>query len=241
MPDRFFYSGGFDTEVLTLEGVEAHHLIHVLRAAPGRAVELFNGAGISADCTVRDIARKSAMLEVTEVRRHPMPDGPVLWVAPPKGDRFRWLIEKATELGVSQVVPVLTERGSVSPRDAKIEKLQQTVIAACKQSGRYWLMELAAPVSWQNALASRSDSSPLLIADPGGTSSALRTPALDPSGPPPTFAVGPEGGWTPHELKLATDVGAEPVSLGPTILRIETAALALAGWWRLNYGASSSS
>lgn len=241
MPDRFFYSGGFDAEVLTLEGLEAHHLIHVLRAAPGRTVELFDGAGTSADCTVRDVARKSAVLEVTATRRHPMPGGPALWVAPPKGDRFRWLIEKATELGVSKLVPLLTERGAVSPRDAKIEKLQQTVISACKQSRRYWLMDLAAPLSWRNALASRSDSSPLFVADPSGTAFAPRTRALDPKGAPPTFTVGPEGGWTSDELELATQTGAETVSLGPAILRIETAAVALAGWWRLHYGALSSS
>lgn len=147
----------------------------------------------------------------------------VLAAAVPKGDRFDWLVEKATELGVARLVPIIARRSAVDPRSAKIDRLRRRVVEACKQSGRSRLMDLDEPTRWEAWLgSSSSEMSTKLIADPLG----------GPIGPwlyvarGVAIAIGPEGGFAPEEVDAAVRAGYRPVSLASTILRVETAALA---------------
>lgn len=229
MLDRFFCPGNLDGPEAVLGDSEAHHLLHVLRAQVGDRVELLNGQGDTAIAEVAETRKHEVRLTVFEHQHHPRLPGPILAVAVPKGDRFRWLIEKCVELGIERVIPLISERGSVIPRDAKLEKMGQTVIAACKQSRRNWLMEIDTPTPLAEVMRGTGGRR-ALVADPSGTATAsLADAAQD----PPVFFVGPEGGFTLAELELAAAQGAAVVPLGSEILRIETAAVALAAAWRL--------
>jgi 16S rRNA (uracil1498-N3)-methyltransferase len=225
MRDRYFSAEPITTDAVTLDGAEAHHLLHVLRAAPGDRVVLFDGGGCEFDADVSACRRSTIALAIVERREvdRELPFPLTLGVPLPKGDRQRWLIEKAVELGVTRLVPLRTAR-SVATSEKGGEKLDRYVIEASKQCGRNRLMEIAAPQSWTEWLAAPADAR-RVIADPTGQPLAF---AAQPSHQPTFAAVGPEGGFTNEELAAAGAAGWDIASLGPRILRIETAAISLA-------------
>lgn len=215
-----------DTGTVVIEGPEAHHWSHVLRGGAGDQVELFNGSGRVARAIVTKIHKRGLELQLQEVRNEPPPPAEVTLVtAVPKGDRFDWLVEKATELGVTRLIPLVTSRSIVDPRDSKLEKLRNTVVAACKQSGRTHLLEITAVTGWDEFLKSHAGPQVLLAhPTPGGTPLS----AMDWSSPVLTCVVGPEGGFTESEISAALAQGFQSIRLGPQILRIETAGIFLA-------------
>lgn len=215
---------------MSLDGTEAHHLMHVLRIGTGEVVELFDGRGLVATSEVKALRKRDVELTVVTSRREKSAVREViLGTAVPKGDRFDWLIEKATELGVTRIVPLLTSRSSVDPRDSKLDKLRQAVIAACKQSGRNHLLELTGVVPWADFVRNEFPQRTAFIAQPAPLGSPLALAGNSASEQSSlVMAIGPEGGFTGEEVALAVAAGAKPVSLGPLILRIETAAVALA-------------
>ncbi len=228
--DRFYYDGSWETESVELTGSEAHHLLHVLRAEPGRRVVLFDGRGREALAEVESCRRKTVRLRLLEVRAAAEPRSPqiVLATAVPKADRFRWLVEKATELGIDRLIPLQTARTTVEPRSNRLEKLQQTAIAACKQCGRSRLMEIDQPMPWEAFIAQARQDGPLYIADARGVPAASAVPDR----PVDTLhlAVGPEGGFTEEEIETGVEAGGRLVALGPHTLRTETAAVAISLW-----------
>jgi 16S rRNA (uracil1498-N3)-methyltransferase len=225
-PRRFFVTGALVTGHRRLEGTEVHHLVHVLRIGVGDTVVLFDGRGGEATATVTDCAAGVVELSVGEPHVED-DDGReiILAAAVPKGDRFGWMIEKATELGVARFVPLITERRVVIPGEGKLDKMRRTIVEASKQCGRARLMELAAPVAWAEFVATLLGPSAGWVAHPEGE--PFQQPGKGASRPL-VAAVGPEGGFSDAELELAIGAGAKLISLGPRILRIETAALALA-------------
>lgn len=228
MPNRFYLANLPESGVAVLEDLEAHHLIHVLRASPGDIVELFNGTGLVASAQIISVHKRDAKLQILGSHRDaPSKRQLIVATAVPKGDRFDWLIEKATELGVTRIIPLRTTRSVVDPRDSKLEKQRQTVIAACKQSGRNHLLELSPTMTWSDFASNELGQAASYIAHPG-PSARLASPLLWQDKATIVFAVGPEGGFTQDEVDLAITRGAAPISLGPRILRIETAVLALA-------------
>lgn len=227
MPNRFYLANLPESGAAVLEDLEAHHLIHVLRASPGDIVELFNGTGLVASAQITSLHKRDAKLQILGSHREdPSPRQIIVATAVPKGDRFDWLIEKATELGVTRIIPLRTARSVVDPRESKLEKLRQTVIAACKQSRRNHLLELESTTTWSDFVTRELEQSASYIAHPGPTTRSASS--LWDGKSSIVFAIGPEGGFTDEEVELAVGRGAKPISLGPRILRIETAALALA-------------
>jgi 16S rRNA (uracil1498-N3)-methyltransferase len=225
MARRCFSETPIEGPQATLAGSEAHHLLHVLRASPGMQVVLFDGSGAEFEAEVVACNRSTVDLKVLprrEVSRE-LPFSLTLGVALPKGDRQRWIIEKAVELGVTRLVPLVTQRSE----KLGSEKLSRYVIEASKQCGRNRLMEIAPAQAWADWLASREDSSATCslrawVAHPTGRPIV----AADVQQPQPTMiAIGPEGGLADDEVAAAA--GWELVGLGPRILRIETAAIAL--------------
>jgi 16S rRNA (uracil1498-N3)-methyltransferase len=210
---------------LRLEGDEAHHLAHVRRVRVGDVVELFDGRGTSRKGVVHSIERRAVVLNpLDEPRVADRPRRPQLTLATavPKGDRFAWLVEKTAEIGVDRLVPLLTARSVVDPREAKLERLRRVVVEACKQSGRNTLMDLEAPISWPRFLEEWETRQGTLgfLADP----EAVDGPCL------PScevhdlvLAIGPEGGLEPAEVDQAAHLGWRRLLLGPHVLRIETA------------------
>jgi 16S rRNA (uracil1498-N3)-methyltransferase len=234
MSDRFFSAAPITGDDAVLSGPEAHHLAHVMRAQVGEIVTLFDGSGQEFSARVQTIGKRDIELEVVE-RRDVNRESPVrltLAVALPKGERQRWLVEKAVELGVAELVPLETERGVAQPSDAALERLRRSVIEASKQCGRNRLMEIGSAQSWRVFHAAQPGDGLRFLAYPGGT--ALRTVrphrAADLSCATVQAAIGPEGGFTDEEIGEATKAGWTTVDLGPRILRVETAAIALAAW-----------
>ncbi len=221
-------------EIFSLDGKEAEHLIRVLRVRGGEEFQAFDGKGCSLKVAVQDVKRRGTRLEVlTQPSIQPLPDVSLtIATAAPKGERFRWLIEKATEIGVKTIQPLITERSTVTPRPEKIENLKRVAIAACKQSGIDYVPEIHAPISWIDFLGQLSKDrnetgSPILMADPHGQPllSLLGQIACPQA---MVLAIGPEGGWTKQEWQSAEKADALRFQLTRSILRIETAAIASA-------------
>lgn len=222
--------------VFKLSGREAHHAAHVLRAQRGERLTVLDGAGGEYLCAVREVGRREVLLEVLEKRHVPPPPFSItLLQALPKARAFEFILEKATELGVRRIVPLLSARSVSRPGEAggreKLEKWRLTLIEALKQSGGAWLPELESPRSVEAFLArgERFDLQCVASLQPGAQhpSQPLRSQRSPAGGPPQTVAVwiGPEGDFTPDELRAIESAGAIPVSLGPRVLRVETAAL----------------
>jgi 16S rRNA (uracil1498-N3)-methyltransferase len=218
--DRFYFAGPLGPGDVNLDGPEAHHLTAVRRFGPGDAITLFNGDGHEYSARVVEVGKKRVMVQVTAVLsperelEFPLHIGSAL----PKSDRGDFLIEKLTELGVTDFTPLLTERGVVRPDASKAEKLRRAVIEASKQCGRNVLMRVHAPASWLDWC--RLQTGHRLIAHLDQNSHRF-TPAVESV----IVAVGPEGGFTESEVDVARRAGWEQISLGPSVLRVETAAL----------------
>ena len=227
--DRFFCPEYRVGETSRLEGDEARHLARVRRIPVGALVEVFDGKGGSAVAEVTELGRDRVDLLV-RTALDPSPNslvGLTLVVAIPKRDRFDWLVEKATELGVERIVPILTERSTVDPRTSKLDRLRRAVVESCKQCRRNMLMAIDEPLSWNRYLELAMDSpTKRWVAHPGGDVSWVGEPVHPRESI--LVAIGPEGGFSDRELNLAHDTGWRSIHLTPTILRIETAALAVA-------------
>ena len=227
MADRFYAPGPWTEGKAQLEGDEARHLARVRRVESGELVNLFDGQGRSATAEVIAIARDRVSLSIVEEGDLDRSlAGPlVLATAVPKGDRFDWLVEKATELGVSRLVPLVTSRSVVDPRSSKLDRLRRLIIEASKQSGRSRLMDLGPPITWAEWLRHGSTGiETVFLAHPSGDR------LIEASKPDFSrgigFAIGPEGGFSDMEVEEAREAGHRVIALGPTILRVETAALA---------------
>jgi len=231
MSQRYFLTTPPAGNRAFLEGDEARHVARVMRARTGDSLEVFDGQGRWWTATVTEIDRGKVELELGAGSSEPTAAGGrlTLAVALPKGDRQKWLIEKLTELGVDRLVPLQTTRGVAEPTAAAIERLRRGVVEACKQCGRCRLLEITAPGTLQS-IVSLAPPARLLLADPTGRPLAA---AATPTGGDLLVAVGPEGGFTTEEVAAAEAAGFRRVSLGPHILRIETAAIAMAAAYRL--------
>ena len=229
MSERFFVSTPIAGEHVALDGPEAHHLIHVMRGAVGETVTLFDGSGAEFSGVIERLRRSEVELRITERREinRELPFELVAGVALPKGDRQKWMVEKLTELGVTALVPLETARGVAQPTGTAIGRLNRTVIEAAKQCGRNRLMQIHQPQSWNEWIkvdGSNVEIERRLIAHPGGKPlSQLEWKVRAPY----RVAIGPEGGLTDGEVTTAADAEWQLVDLGPRILRIETAAVAI--------------
>jgi 16S rRNA (uracil1498-N3)-methyltransferase len=212
---------------MMLGGEEAHHLVRVRRVHAGDEVEVFDGQGAAFRAVVAGVSRGQVelVLESQGSAERAAPCELSLATAVPKSDRFTWLVEKATELGVARLIPLITERSVVDPGPAKLERLRRVVIEASKQCGRNRLMELAEPMAWSQ-LVSDVTSEHRWLAHPDRDRPGAEVPPAIGAGQAAVLAVGPEGGFTDTEVSAAHQCGWLPLWLGETILRTETAALA---------------
>lgn len=229
MAERFYVKDSLEPGPYQLQGSEAHHLARVCRIRPGNQIYLFNGDGHQYPATVQEVSKRCVDLRIDGQERpeRELPFSLEIAAPLPKGDRASFLVEKLTELGVTTLTLLRTARTVVYPGEAKIEKLERTVIESSKQCGRNVLMEIKPLVEWETYCRSSSRPTDLRwIAHPQTGKPLPGLPTRDLNSV--TLAVGPEGGFADHEVTRALDNGWRPLDLGPRTLRVETAAIAAA-------------
>jgi len=234
LPRLFVRTPLSDGASIELDAGQANYLGNVLRMGPGDELLIFDGSSGEWLARITESAKKRMVLTVGRQTREPenIPD---VWLAfaPVKRTQTDWLVEKATELGVSRLQPVMTQR--TNTERVKLDRLHAIAIEAAEQCGRTRLPDIAEPISLKLLLSEVSGRT-LYFADEGGGEAAAG--AFRPG--PAVILTGPEGGFTDEERALVRAAGnSVAVSLGPRILRAETAALAalaaymaLAGDWR---------
>lgn len=204
--------------------------LHVLRAAVGDSIVLFNGRGDEAEAGLATLEKRSATAEITApvIRDTELPYNIELAQALPEGSKMDWIIEKAVELGVSAIQPLAAQRSVVRLTPERAAKRQQhwegIVIAASEQSGRTRLAQLAEVTDLARWQVPATSPTRLLLTPRASSSLGAWANAHDAQDI--VLIVGPEGGFNDHEEKLLIDRGATPVSMGARILRTETAGLA---------------
>src|SRR5436190_2675647 len=207
---------------LVIEGREAHHAAHVLRVRRGEEISVLNGKGGECVCVVREVGRHSLRLDVKDRRATDRARYEVtLFQALPKGKAFETILQKATELGAFRIVPLLTER--VVTRAEKQEKWQWVMIDAMKQCGNPWMPLLEAPQKFVDAARRVKEFDVSLV----GSLDVARRNVRDwlQGATKVAMWVGPEGDFTPAEMKGLVNTGVKPMSLGRRVLRSDTAAI----------------
>ena len=210
-------------QTVVLEPPEAQHL-RVRRAADGDIVRLVDGAGAVGTGVLR-VDRRDARVEIGEAVHAPGLPPLSLVVAVGDRDRFGWLVEKATELGVTRIVPVETERTAgvgTRLRGEHLEKLRRRALESIKQCGSAWVAAIE-PVTVLADATAACPAGTRWVADAGGG-----PPSLPAVASPVAIVVGPEGGLSDNERLAVSRAGFVPVRFGPHVLRFETAAIAAA-------------
>ena len=223
----------FTKRTITLTADEARHLREVLRLKPGDGVSVFDGAGKEFRARVAQARRDFAELDLDEEIQPARPESPLqitLAVALLKGEKFDLVVQKATELGVTKIVPLMTRFADIKLRDEsdaskRVARWQRIALEAAKQSGRAVVPDVTLPVS----LALLLDGSCILFSEKGGH-------GLTEVPNPITAIIGSEGGWSDEELDEARAAGAHIVTLGGRILRAETAAIAFTALLQHRFG-----
>lgn len=212
----------------TLEGDEAQHA-RAKHLEPDEAIHLFDGRGRVATARVVECGKRALSVRIQALGTTP-PRQPRVTVAvsPPKGERLDWLLEKLTELGVACIWPVQADRSVVTPRDDRMERWHRRLLEAAKQAHVAWLPELAGSQKLPQVLARAGEFTVRLVADTAGdVTPILRTKCT--SADRVLVLIGPEGGFSQAERDAMRQAGLVSVSLGPTVLRTETAAVVAAG------------
>lgn len=229
---RLYVTGDLGANMaVTLDEGQAHYLLHVLRAGVGNRVLLFNGRDGEWLAEIARLAKRGVTvncLRKTEAQAQ-VPD---IWLAfaPVKKTPSDYLVQKATELGACVLLPVFTRRTIVSRINQ--ERMAANAIEAAEQSGRLSVPEIREAVALEKLLASWPAERRLLFCDEGGDARPLAEAARDVSGPA-AILTGPEGGFDPAEREMLRALPfVTPVTLGPRILRADTAALAALAIWQ---------
>ena len=232
MTRRRWIADTWDEATASIEGGQAAHLIRVLRAEPGMEFDVVAGghvwhsvvAGITADAV-----RFNLIAELTADPALPL----TLLLSVYKFDRMEWAIEKVTELGAESIVPVIARRSEKHLAQAaagRVERWRRVALEASKQARRSDVLRIEDPVALKEALHHEVQALRFVLAEQERTTTLRHalTQALSAAGdeaPAIRVAVGPEGGWSPEEEAMFDAENWKPVSLGPRILRAETAAI----------------
>jgi len=235
---RFFIEPEFwNVADLRLTGPEAHHCSNVLRLNAGSRITVFNGKGTEATVEIVSQGRDDVGLRlISESKSEPTDCHIILGQAIPKGKNMELIIQKSTELGVGEIAPIISERTVVRlDGDEALNrqtKWQTVTIEAAKQCGRNWIPAVQVPAPLKSVLGKYASDVDLAILaslqDDRRTFNELIAEFEENQGHKPRtvlILIGPEGDFTPAECAAARSAGCRPVTLGPIVLRTETAAL----------------
>ena len=211
---------------------QAHYLLHVMRAKAGDRIRLFNGRDGEWLAQVAGVSKRYCSLECDR-QTSPQTDVPDIWLcfAPIKKTPADYVVQKATELGVRVLQPVFTRRTIVNR--VNLERMQANATEAAEQSGRMSVPQTREPIAFDKFLSSWPKERRLIFCDEGGDARPLAAALADQASQPFAILTGPEGGFDPAERdSLRAQPFVVPVSLGPRILRADTAALAALAIWQ---------
>ena len=238
---RRFYASPirFQNGFVSLDADETRHLRDVLRLREGAVVQVFDGEGREFSCVVKQSNKKETLLKISEEIAPPASESGLnltLAVALLKGEKYDLVVQKAVELGVTKIVPLLTKRSDIKIKDSKeinkkSERWRKIALEAAKQSGRAKLMKIETPTGFESFIESESDDAKILFAERGGESfSEIK------AGKNITAITGAEGGWEDSEIEAAQVKGFQIITFGGRIMRAETAAITIAGILQNRYG-----
>ncbi len=229
---RFFVPGSWQIgDEVVLEEAQAHQISQVLRLRPQTPITLLDNRDWAYTITLTEVNKRQVRGRVTE--RTPATGEPTtsltLYQGLLKADKFEWVLQKGTEIGVACFVPLITERSVVQEVSTnKLARWQRILTEAAEQSGRGRVPQLLTPTPFASALTSLLPDTLALIPYEQEKATSLQTSlATSPSRHVALF-IGPEGGWSEAEIRLAQASGVMPITLGPRILRAETAAVVAA-------------
>ena len=214
-------------EEAELTGDEAKHLAQVLRIKSGEEITVFNGKGRRASAIVKDVSRNRVRLVLGEfVNTRPQLPTITLSQAIPKGKNMELIVQKAVELGVAIIQPLITQHTIVQPGKSKVEKWRRIALEACKQCGQDILPAIAEPMHFRDWIASSDLGEISIIASLADGARPMREVIRNHSSVVKCdLLVGPEGDFAPSETAAAIEAGYQPVTLGDIVLRVETASL----------------
>lgn len=224
---------------------EARHLSQVLRIKPGETITVFDGHGRRADAEVLSVSRDQVPLKIigpVEIPPAPLP-AITLAQAIPKGKNMDLIVQKAVELGIATIQPLVTRYTIVQPGDGKSEKWRRNALEACKQCGQDTLPHIADPLPFDHWLEITAGVPPaahhlrLLASLAPGAKPLREVLRAHPGTNTATLLVGPEGDFSHEETTVALAAGFLPVSLGSIVLRVETATLFCLSALRYEYSA----
>jgi 16S rRNA (uracil1498-N3)-methyltransferase len=238
---RVFVSSGLrDGAVIELPAEAAAHVAKVLRARAGDTLVLFGGDGREFTGEIRTVrgARVEVALGAARSVDRESPLDVTLLQCVPRGDRMDFIVQKATELGVRRIVPLLCQRSVVrlgaGQAESKAVHWRAVAISACEQCGRNRVPVIEVPLQLDAYLGTAPAAAALrLVLEPDSAPGPLQEPR---PGTAIEVAIGPEGGFSPAELDAFQVAGFRRTGLGPRILRTETAALAALAWLQCRYG-----
>ncbi len=225
---------------LVLPESAAAHLVRVLRLREGDACVLFNGDGSDYDARISSAGKREVAVEVLSARgvENESPLAITLVQGIARGEKMDLILQKATELGVAQVVPVLAERTEVkldAERSAKrMAHWGSVIVSACEQSGRARVPSLSAPSGLAAVASALRTECMKLTLDPAGEHSLQSLPVPPAGGV--AIAIGPEGGWSPRDREILRAAGFRGLRLGPRVLRTETAGLSAIAALQARFG-----
>jgi 16S rRNA (uracil1498-N3)-methyltransferase len=216
---HLFYQPELQNGLFELSEEETRHAVRVLRLNAGDQIEVSDGKGVRAKAEITEISKRSCSFRILEQTKEAEPVLPKVAIAPTKSiDRYEWFLEKAVELGVSEICPILCSNSE--RRIIKQERSEKVLLAAMKQSQRNWLPKLHALTSYSDFIANTNE--PILIAHCRDTEKVELTNELESDS---WIMIGPEGDFTLEEIELALNKGATEIDLGASRLRTETAGI----------------
>lgn len=240
--DRFYLNANAWGAVALLRGDEAHHCVRVMRKKVGDRVILFDGAGREGEAVIKRLSKTEVEVELKGERKTgPLRPEIEIAVGIPKGKNFDLILQKAVELGVSRLSPLISAQGNVRFDDeegrAKQEKWKRVVLEACKQCGQNFVPQVTLPLSVEDYLDSGVGAESAFVAALHAEARPFRE-FLGRREVPPKVAlmIGPEGDFSDEEYRLIFEAGFAPVSLGELVLRTETAVFAMLAAVRYQFG-----
>tara|TARA_B110000483_G_scaffold75626_1_gene94112 strand:- start:1615 stop:2316 length:702 start_codon:yes stop_codon:yes gene_type:complete len=223
---QVFYSNNIINTAIFIEGQEHVHLTKVLRKSEGDEVAICNGSGLMLSARIVSISKKQTVLEKIEIlaQEKVNTNKLILAVAPTKNiDRYQWMIEKCTEIGISKIIPFYSKHSE--RRRLKVDRLQLIALSAMKQSKSLFLPEIIEPISFKDLLKMESVKQKGLAYMEEETTTIAKLISNLNRKEELLIAIGPEGGFSEEEVQQAKTNGFAPISLGSKRLRTETAAV----------------